>query len=557
MADESSDDEEPDARDWWRNEATYKQECSVNGCKVVLEGEAAHRAHVAEAHPGKTLSICPEAKLGRNCCSQVFFTAQPKYHREGHAGLECKWCAAPFTKKLNLNRHEAVCQGLDADGNKIPETKQPCEMCGELMTAEGRRRHEKTCKGKDADGNKIPQERYPCDKCDKMFTLATLTSHRTKSKCSGRTFTCDHVDDVGKVCGASFNDVRKLSSHVDIVHKLNVCQGVDEDGERCWSQRCTSGDTRYCIRHGGGLRCIGSDAFDKGHEPCSMNVALWDGKSRRYGDRCVRCFIRTDPNHPLSRIAAKYLMVREQTVVDVLKEAFPNYYWVLNRHLQSGRQYAKGTLIVRPDMRARRGRRIIIVEIDEKSHEHYECAKERKREVEMVRAAGDNTRADDDKQLSLIRFNPDEYKDYVTGALIPGCFKYVQPKKEEEEAHEAKYGKRNYPPHWYTTSLDPAQSEQWEDRCAQLIHAVSVLTDPDHDDYLEVIPPPEKGRDVFTVEICYDDVRGFSDAQKRKALARKKAMGKARAKATKEAQAAGSSTDHAKRKREEPSLVVA
>jgi hypothetical protein len=172
-------------------------------------------------------------------------------------------------------------------------------------------------------------------------------------------------------------------------------------------------------------------------------------------------------------------------VVSVLKEAFPDRHWILDKG------FAKG-VAERPDMRLNaRHRRIVLVEIDEDSHRSYECAKERAREAVFLANAPLGA------EIVMLRFNPDSYEDY-DGIKHPSCFKFNQ-----------EFG---------TTIVEPKQRKQWEARCADLIAAVENYLNPETD-----VPPPEDDRVIFSAELFYDNISGapVGDAEHARAKFRK------------------------------------
>jgi hypothetical protein len=283
----------------------------------------------------------------------------------------------------------------------------------------------------------------------------------------------------------------------------------------------------HCRQHGGGPRCKGSDPKNEPHQDCPAlpypTSVVWPGgKADHYKGRCVSCFIRTDPNHPLSKAASKYQMARQHKVIEVLGRAFPGYKWSIDRAFCVGVKR-------RPDAKVRTADRILIVEIDEDSHKAYKCPDERERELEMRNRA-------DGAEICMIRFNPDGYECPRTGKRVPSCFKFCAPPRNYDDIPEAQRS-----PKWGTTTLDPKQSAEWDARCNALCAWVSCLIDPNDPAYMPKIPRPQTDRYIWTVELYYDHVVPMDPkaaarlaAIKRAAKKRKRAREMAEAKRARE-----------------------
>ena len=249
----------------------------------------------------------------------------------------------------------------------------------------------------------------------------------------------------------------------------------------------------HCTLHGGGKRCIGVNGG------CPLGFSTQTGKRDIYDGRCVRCFIDTNPDDPRAKAAKNYIHAKELTVREFLEGVFPQYKWTFDKRMNvSGyRLRFVGTRRqFRPDAMAKRGRRIIVVEIDEHSHKGYECAKEREREQYIVDAHPEY-------KVVLVRFNPDEYTDYL-GKRWPSCFS--PPTKVEGKVH-----------------VNKTQQKQWQQRLEALSACIDTLLDRDF-----VVPPPEEGRPLFSVELFYDNVAGSPEEERQKRRAKFKAIQNAR-----------------------------
>jgi hypothetical protein len=200
----------------------------------------------------------------------------------------------------------------------------------------------------------------------------------------------------------------------------------------------------------------------------------------RYGKRCIRCFIATFPTDPKATEAKKWLNAKELTVREFLADTFPKYRWTFDR------AYAIGTR-VRPDAKLVASKQsVILVEVDEKSHDVYDCGEERERERVFA------THVPKNATVALIRFNPDAYDDVVTGERVPSCFKYSLVEK--------------------CISVNPNRKEDWAMRTSVLKDWVQHFIDhppelfrPSDENALEAID--DRYKYVFPVELFYDDVR--------------------------------------------------
>jgi hypothetical protein len=278
----------------------------------------------------------------------------------------------------------------------------------------------------------------------------------------------------------------------------NCCQAAKQNPD--------TEELKWCVQHGGGRRCRGADASGC---PLGMSINREGSKNHiQYDGLCVRCFCKASPNDPRAVNAKRWFNAREQEVIKVLTEAFPDRHWVLDKG------FARGVL-ERPDMRINGSRRrIILVEIDEDSHRSYECGKERAREGVFL------TNAPIGATIVMLRFNPDSYTDY-DGVKHQSCFKFN--------------------PTTGTTIVDPKQEKQWKHRCKTLIAAVANYLNPETE-----VPPPEEDRVIFSAELFYDNISGAPIGDAERAHAKKRSIGKLRKKqrleSSNNAEAGGSSS---------------
>ncbi len=114
-----------------------------------------------------------------------------------------------------------------------------------------------------------------------------------------------------------------------------------------------------------------------------------------YKGHCFFCFVHLFPTERMTRD----YRTKETTVVTFLQEKFPNVDWRVNRTIEGG------CFKRRPDLLLKLGSHILIVEVDENSHDAYDPTYEEKRMGEIWEDVGY------DVPLVFVRFNPNKYKD--------------------------------------------------------------------------------------------------------------------------------------------------
>jgi hypothetical protein len=141
----------------------------------------------------------------------------------------------------------------------------------------------------------------------------------------------------------------------------------------------------------------------------------------KYEGYCLRCFVHTFPDKPVSR----NYKTKERATVDTVLEKFPDISWVCDKTIQDGCSKK------RPDIRGDMGSHIVIIEIDENHHSLYDCSCEHKRVMEISQDVGH-------RPIVFIRFNPDSYTD-INNQKIASCwganklgFMVVKPTKLKE-----------------------------------------------------------------------------------------------------------------------------
>jgi hypothetical protein len=114
--------------------------------------------------------------------------------------------------------------------------------------------------------------------------------------------------------------------------------------------------------------------------------------NRKYRGFCARCFSYTFPNEPMSR----NIRTKERHVADFIRNTFPEYTIIFDKPIQDGCSKRRPDIII--DM----GTHVLIVEIDEDQHRHYDTTCEITRLNNIVEDLGG-------RYCVIIRFNPDTY----------------------------------------------------------------------------------------------------------------------------------------------------
>ena len=461
--------------------------CNWSGCKRgnkrFKDGHALRR-HIDAVHK-KLEHRCTIAGCDRTCTNLY----QLSLHIKSHAGAftctwpGCKRADKPFGSQWFLQQHvESVHKGMKAyacfepgcnktfstSGNRIKhvavvhEKQKPfsCAICDHTSASKANlEQHTLAVHEGKRD--------FVCGDCSKSFsTNSNLEKHRDTVHLKLKPFECRH-------CEVAFGEKRTLAVHVRTIHDdeariSGTCIGLaDETG-------CVNGSKRFA----GDLR---------------------------YGKRCIRCFIATFPNDPRAIEGRKWLNAKEITVREFLASAFPMYRWTFDR------AYAIGTR-VRPDAKLAASKQsVILVEVDEKSHDAYDCGEERERERVFA------SHIPKGATVALIRFNPDAYDDVVTGERVPSCFRYSQVEK--------------------CVSVNPDCKEDWEMRTSVLKDWVQHFIDHPPELFRPLdADSSEAANDrykyVFPVELFYDDVRAkWPNGKNVDRVASNKAIGKKRKRA--------------------------
>ena len=114
--------------------------------------------------------------------------------------------------------------------------------------------------------------------------------------------------------------------------------------------------------------------------------------TKKYKGYCVFCFINMFPSEKVSR----NYKTKEFSVVQYVKNKFPNLDWITDKRIQDGCSKK------RPDMIVDLGYKVLIVEIDENQHIEYDSSCENKRIMGISQDVNH-------RPIVFIRFNPDKY----------------------------------------------------------------------------------------------------------------------------------------------------
>jgi len=114
--------------------------------------------------------------------------------------------------------------------------------------------------------------------------------------------------------------------------------------------------------------------------------------TKKYDGYCLHCYMNMFPDKPVAR----NYKTKEQSVVDYIKDNFPNVDWIADKRVSDGCSKR------RPDLFLHMGNQILIIEVDENQHNDYNCSCENKRIMELSLDVGHIP-------VVFIRFNPDMY----------------------------------------------------------------------------------------------------------------------------------------------------
>jgi len=186
---------------------------------------------------------------------------------------------------------------------------------------------------------------------------------------------------------------------------------VNVKAKKCEEKDCEiiptfnyKGETKptHCEHHGvpkGMINIVGRRCLT---ENCDTIV------QNKYKGYCLPCFIHVFPDEPVVR----NYKTKQRAVEDFIKEAL--LHLPPNVKITYDKKVVGGISRRRPDVYIDLGDQIIMIEIDENSHQTYDCSCENKRIMQLSQDI-------QHRNLILIRFNPDDYINN-TGKKIKSCW---------------------------------------------------------------------------------------------------------------------------------------
>jgi len=156
----------------------------------------------------------------------------------------------------------------------------------------------------------------------------------------------------------------------------------------------------YCLEH------KQSKMIDIKNKKCIGKLCDTRGPKRKiYKGYCLRCFINTFPDEPVSK---KYYKIKEKHIADFVRDNFKDLEIIFDKQIDGGCSKK------RPDIFIELLTHCIIIECDENQHKDYNC--ENKRTMKIFIDLGN-------RPIVFIRFNPDKYINNEK-ISIPSCFGY-------------------------------------------------------------------------------------------------------------------------------------
>jgi ferredoxin-like protein FixX len=183
----------------------------------------------------------------------------------------------------------------------------------------------------------------------------------------------------------------KKDGMIDVKHKTclecNVGPMYNKEGE-------TKG--LYCSKH------KKDGMVDVVNKTCLTYLCSTRVQEKYYG-YCLICYMNLFPDKPVAR----NYKTKEFSVVEYVKNKFPNFTWFADKIVNGGCSKK------RPDLLLDLGYQILIIEVDENQHTDYDCSCENKRIMELSQDLGH-------RPIIFIRFNPDDYE--KKGINITSCW---------------------------------------------------------------------------------------------------------------------------------------
>ena len=209
--------------------------------------------------------------------------------------------------------------------------------------------------------------------------------------------------EVGCQFQPSYNNRDKKALYCKI-HKKNDM--VDVRSIKCFEDGCST-RANYNIK--GAIRGLYCKIHKKPNmedvinNRCQSDWCFTIVTNKKYDGYCLHCYINLFPDKPVSH----NYKTKEFAVVEHIKSNFPNVDWIADK------QVSNGCSRRRPDLLLDLGGQVLIVEVDENSHNTYDCSCENKRIMELSQDMGH-------RPIVFIRFNPDKY--IKNGEIITSCW---------------------------------------------------------------------------------------------------------------------------------------
>jgi hypothetical protein len=175
----------------------------------------------------------------------------------------------------------------------------------------------------------------------------------------------------------------KLDNMIDVTHiSCEVVSCANRPVYNLISETCP----KFCIEH------KTTDMVCLTNKKCINDWCVNRSHNKTYDGYCLHCFVHLFPDKP----NANNYKTKEQSVVEYIKNEYPNFTWVCDKRI------ADGCSRRRPDLLLDLGYQVIIVEVDENQHINYDCSCENRRLMELSQDVGH-------RPIIFIRFNPDDY----------------------------------------------------------------------------------------------------------------------------------------------------
>jgi hypothetical protein len=346
---------------------------------------------------------------GKKCTTTAQFNVE---------GQPPRYCSQHADKKtmINIANRKGKCQGVDKNGEpckriypvyNFPSEKKPI-YCKEhklegMVNLKSEKRQcafdgcTKTPQYSDNKDNKDLEKMYCKLHCQQIFGV-TVRVYSEGCEFKGCT--------IERPC---YNFIGENKGRFCVEHKIDGM--IDISSARCKQEGCDKQPTYnysefkygvYCVSHCKpgmenvtGKKCIGEGCY---------TIPYYHNR-QKYKGYCLRCFIRTFPDEPIS----KNYKTKELAVVDFVKHAFPDWTYSCDKKVQDGCSRR------RPDIFVDFGEYVIVVEIDEGEHCKYDSSCENKRLMELSQDIAH-------RPMVIIRFNPDDYK--IQNKKIRSCWSF-------------------------------------------------------------------------------------------------------------------------------------